>query len=479
MGLKKVFPESQNMAIRYLTLILLLLFSPANIFSQDSVTNFIDSFAIDTTVIGKTKEFNQAAARQGKFYWDSHIRLRHEFWNNQDDLNEDLDDLYSFFRLKLYLGGGLRPSENTEIYTRLIYEGRYYGHKGTGDSIGNDKYFNPERHYMEVVFGQLFFKWKNIANTPLAITIGRQNLHDQGFGNQWLIGDGTPLDGSKTFYFNAARINYAFNEYTSLDLVSLVSFAEDPIVLYSQVDKSVTNITDEYGGWLWFKHQLSPQFPYRAYYLFKHEVGGGNLQRKEISNIHTLGFHIKPENKHLWLDAQMAVQAGNYGQVSRKGLGVFMYGGYQHKENNWSIKAGPWYMYLSGDNPDTESFESFNNLYGGYPNDDELFINTWVRESGLSMWTNINLFGAYLEYMPSPKLNIRAWYHLMYANHLNHGDFFGQGTYRGQMVMLKVMKEFGKRLKAYYMFEYLWAGDYYFIGADNVILSRINLEWYF
>ena len=46
-------------------------------------------------------------------------------------------------------------------------------------------------------------------------------------------------------------------------------------------------------------------------------------------------------------------------------------------------------MYLTGDDPETENFEAFNNLYGGYPNDDELYINTWARESGTSMWTNI------------------------------------------------------------------------------------------
>jgi len=102
-----------------------------------------------------------------------------------------------------------------------------------------------------------------------------------------------------------------------------------------------------------------------------------------------------------------------------------------------------------------------------------------MRESGTSMWTNINLYGAYLEYMPTPKYNIRFWYHLMRANQLVNGNFFGMGKNRGHMIMLKAMGEFGKRFKAYYMFQYLWPGDFYFNGADNAILSRINLEWHF
>jgi hypothetical protein len=47
------------------------------------------------------------------------------------------------------------------------------------------------------------------------------------------------------------------------------------------------------------------------------------------------------------------------------------------------------------------------------------------------------------------------------------------------MVMLKCMADISWRLKAYYMFEYLWPGDFYFSSADNAILSRINFEWYF
>jgi hypothetical protein len=450
-----------------------------HISAQDTLRSIADTVAIDTAMLGKTKEFDDQTARKGKIFWDSHIRLRHEFWNNQEDLNDDLDDLYSFTRLKLYLGGGFRPSKNTEIYARFINESRYYGHKGTSDTINNDHLWRPERHYFEIVIGQLYFKWKNIANDHLDITLGRQNLHDKGFGNQWLIGDGTPLDGSKTFYYNSLRLTYRFNKYTSIDLVGLASFAEDPMVLYSQAEKSVTNITDEQGGWIWFKHRMNPKFPYHAYYIYKHENGGGGFQRQETSNIHTFGFHIMPESEYLWLDAQMAVQAGEYGQVSRSGIGTILYGGYQYKGHKWSLKAGPWYMYLSGDNPATEKFEAFNNLFGGYPNDDELYLNTWMRESGTSMWTNINLYGAFLEYMPTPKYNIRLWYHLMRANQIVTGDFFGTRKNRGHMIMLKAMGEFGERFKAYYMFEYLWPGDFYFNGADNAILSRINLEWHF
>lgn len=445
----------------------------------DTFTLIQDSLSIDTLSIGSTKEFESTESRAGMLYWDASVRLRHEFWNNQEDLNTDLDDLFSFLRLKLHAGGGIRPTRNTELYAHLVTELRYYGHKGTGDSIKNENLYDPQRHFFEIVIGQLYFTWKNIAGTPLSMKIGRQNLHDQGFGEQWLIGDGTPNDGSKTFYYHSARLNYRFNDYTSLDVVGLVNYREDPLVIFSEADRTVTNITDEQGGFIWFKHRIGEQFPYRVYYLYKHEPGGGGFHREESSNIHTAGLHIKPETTHLWLNGQIALQTGTYGEYPRRGIGTMVYGGFQNRTDNWMFRAGPWYTYLSGDKPGTERFEAFNNLYGGYPNDDELYLNTWANESGLSMYTNLNLIGAYLEYTWAQKYNLRFWYHWMLAAEPVTGDFFGEGKSRGHMIMMKAMTEITKRLKAYYMFEYLWTGDFHFVGADNAILSRINFEWYF
>ncbi|MFY0626119.1 MAG: hypothetical protein JXR07_07490 [Reichenbachiella sp.] len=448
--------------------------------SNDSINSkYQKENAIDTTELGHTKEFAQKINTFKNIDWDSHVRARHEFWNNQETLNDDIDDLYSFIRVKLHLGGGIRVSENIRIYTRIVSEGRFYGHKGSLDSTVNDYFQERERGKFELLLAQFNFEWKNLLNNKLDIKIGRQNLHDQGFGGQWLIGDGTPLDGSKTFYFNAARFTYSINKYSSLDLVGVINTAEDPLVIYSDNDITRTNITNEQGGWVWYKNKYFDQYPIDFFYLFKHENGGGGYQREEESNIHTVGFHLKPEVGLFWADAQFAAQTGTYGELDRRGLGSIIYAGLQFKNHRSSFKVGPWYMYLSGDDPNTENFEAFNNLFGGYPNDDELYINTWAKESGTSMWTNINLPGLFVEYMPTYKYNLRFWYHYMRANENMTGEFYGQGKERGHMIMFKGMAEFTNNFKAYYMFEFLAAGNFYFQSADNAILNRINLEWYF
>ena len=129
------------------------------------------------------KEFEQLIETDNRFFWVSYVRARHESWNNQEDLNDDLDDLYSFFRVKLYLGAGYKPTKNTQLYARLVNESRFYGHKDTGDTLKNDHLWRPQRHYFELVFAQLFFEWKNIGQLPLSFKIRRQYLHNKGFGS--------------------------------------------------------------------------------------------------------------------------------------------------------------------------------------------------------------------------------------------------------------------------------------------------------
>lgn len=148
------------------------------------------------------KEFEPFADNDQKFHWESYIRLRHELWDNQEDLNSNFDDLYSFLRVKLYLGAGYKPAKNLKIYARIVNESRFYGHKVDGDSLNNDHFWRPEKHYFELVLPQLYVLWENVGGSELDIKIGRQYLRNVGFGDQWLIGDGTPIDGSKTFYFN-------------------------------------------------------------------------------------------------------------------------------------------------------------------------------------------------------------------------------------------------------------------------------------
>jgi len=77
----------------------------------DSLLTSKDSVAIDTANVGDTKEFAQIKQKEDKLFWDAHVRLRHEFWNNQEDLNDDLDDLYSFLELNSMSAEAFAPQK--------------------------------------------------------------------------------------------------------------------------------------------------------------------------------------------------------------------------------------------------------------------------------------------------------------------------------------------------------------------------------
>ena len=57
------------------------------------------------------------------------------------------------------------------------------------------------------------------------LRIGRQDfLGPDMYGEGFLLMDGSPADGSRTFYFNAAKLRWKINEKNSLDFV----YIDDP-----------------------------------------------------------------------------------------------------------------------------------------------------------------------------------------------------------------------------------------------------------
>ena len=56
----------------------------------------------------------------------------------------------------------------------------------------------------EVFIDNLFVKWTIPGRLPLTITAGRQDIF---LGEGFVIADSAPLDGSRSYYFNALRLD--------------------------------------------------------------------------------------------------------------------------------------------------------------------------------------------------------------------------------------------------------------------------------
>ena len=63
-------------------------------------------------------------------------------------------------------------------------------------------------------------KWNNVFDLPLTITAGRQDISLGDPLNWWLVMDGTPDDGSWTFFLDSIRLTYEAKEIkTKFDVI--------------------------------------------------------------------------------------------------------------------------------------------------------------------------------------------------------------------------------------------------------------------
>ena len=117
-------------------------------------------------------------------------RFRIETYDNAISLDEGATDSNSYTRNKTVLGFLWNPSSKWEIGFKFANENRTYLAPKSKQASWN-----------EVFVDTLYVKWKNVADLPLTLTLGRQEwpMH---FGDGFIIMDGT-LDGSRSFYFNA------------------------------------------------------------------------------------------------------------------------------------------------------------------------------------------------------------------------------------------------------------------------------------
>ena len=73
------------------------------------------------------------------------------------------------------------------------------------------------------IIDKLNVEWKKPLDLPVTVTVGRQDIN---LGDNWLVGDGTPLDGSFTTFLDAARATWELKEYhTTIDAIGIVQYA--------------------------------------------------------------------------------------------------------------------------------------------------------------------------------------------------------------------------------------------------------------
>jgi len=295
------------------------------------------------------------------------LRIREVYVDNAVDLEDDNDDRNHFFRIRSALWGRCDVGEGFRIYARLTHEFRRYLHPEVD--------FEPD----EAIFENLYVRWTNAAGLPVDLTLGRQNVI---LGEGFLVMDGGPLDGSRTFYQNGLRATWRAASET-IDAVAISNPRKDEYLpVINDQDRNLVE-SDEVvlGAYVssrrWGGTELAP------YYFYKREDPRPAAPKR--LDLHTIGLRgARRISRSLKLVAEYALQHG------QRTDDVRAHGGYAYLQ----IPADPeghaltlGVVYLSGERD--RPLGAWNPLLSRWPKWSELYIYTLARESGVALWQNL------------------------------------------------------------------------------------------
>lgn len=441
------------------------------------------------------------------------LRLRQEYWENVTDLETLNAPDRDFFRLRTSLWGKVDFNPDLGVYARITNEARYYmgnympfeiapGKPGSATSE-SDQWDEDE-----LVIDNLYFDVKNLFGLPVDLRIGRQDFLGQ-YGEGFVLLDGTPGDGSRTYYFNAAKATLRLNKNHSVDFVYIYNRQTDDLLpsLYPARsdylsgyyhNKRILNVSDERGYVIYGKSKLNDYFAIEPYFIRKEEDSVGSYgdrapgPRSEL-HLNTIGGRVVFTAANWKVRAEYAHQYGEYdNDRDREGNGGYIFIG--QKYDNIILKP-EWELgcvYLSGDKQSSGSkHDGWNPLFSRSPMWNEVFAYTLVPET-LSdggaiggYWTNLRLYKLGLKLALASTTNLALSYQYLRADENTNVT----GTYapmysndskdRGHIGTFMLTHAFTKQIDGYLQAEYFAPGDFYGDDAEDSIFLRWQLQFKF
>ena len=401
-------------------------------------------------------------------------RLRLVTWDNAITLSEEADGTNAFTRHRTSVMGQLFVNPDLEVALKLTDEFRYY-------FVPTSREFNLD----EIFVDQLYIKWHNKYYLPGTLTLGRQNIL---LGELFTFMDGSPLDGSRCIYFNAARYDWNINKNWLLTLAYVYQdTTDDYLPIINERHQKLIEQPEE-GIVAYF----SGQFPgdngksvYDAYFIRK------NIKRTvegtSASNINTIGSRGEIKFDENWLLAgEAAYQFGKLKEPDRdKDRRAF--GGYFHVDysieldENFTQTAVLGGIYLSGDDGHSSNYKNWDPLFARWPKWSESYIYTQINEGGVADWTNLASIYGRVIYKIGSKFNFNLDYYYLRAiealGSSSSTTFFSDGLNRGTLIIGKFNYRIDEHMTGHFLWEWFDPGDFYFDEADNYSWVRAELMY--
>lgn len=414
----------------------------------------------------------------GWLTWGGDLRFRNEYLDNTLTLNTDAPLAeQDYFRYRARLWTSIKPTADLSLNARLAAEPRTWmrpaGYSPYKGNSGTD--------WGEGIIDNLNVQWKNILGQPLSVIVGRQDIM---LGEGWLTGDGTPYDGSWTYYLDSARISYEMKEqHTVIEAIGILQFAHDDAWLptINNQDRYQSE-QDEKGMILNIVNTSIPELNLNPYFIYKHDDKVNEVTAPKTgdnADIYTLGMRITGLVKEHWkYSVEGAYQFGEKQDLTIKypavssdyrdlsAFGVNTKFGYLFKDKlNNQVSLS--YEYLSGDDPKTKGDEMFDVLWGRYPRWSEIGLYSFAAETRVGQQNNYHRFGPSWNVTPMKNLDFTALYYVLIAPEstptreasatlFSHNDHF-----RGHFFSAILKYKFSRHLSGHLWGEVELPGDYY------------------
>jgi hypothetical protein len=437
------------------------------------------------------------------FSWGADLRIREEYFDNALTLsNNDPLHTQNLMRFRGRLWTSFAPVEGLSVNARIAAEPRLFLRPGFASTFRNAD--GTQREGMEWRYGiidNLNVKWNNIGGSPVSVTVGRQDMLFGDFWNWWLVADGTPGDGSWTYFLDAARVSVdAKGIKTKFDAVYIYQSARPDEWLPTLDNSWGYSLTEqnEQGIILYASNKSLKNTTIDAYFAYKRD--DQELANGDSGDIFTLGargtgyfaehFHYSIEGAYQFGEKQdptvrTPVNVGSLDRdISAFGANAKLSYLFKDKLNN---QAHLIFEYLSGDDPDTPNDdEIFDVLWGRWPRWSELYIYSYARETSgkIAQLNNLIRVGGGWTLSPVKKLSLGAYYNALFApeevpTRTVAGTLFSQdGNFRGHLMQAVAGYTFNTHLKGHLWAELVNQGDYY-TQSDLMTFLRweVNLTW--
>ncbi|MDR2426422.1 MAG: alginate export family protein [Endomicrobium sp.] len=420
-------------------------------------------FVIIAVLIVKQSVFSQDAFEKISFNFDGLARIRYEFLNNNSSLGISNDER-DYFRFK-FSGGVLADFFSIfSVYGKATTESRSYIYNADGDT---------RYDINEVIIDSLFINFPKLLGT-FDVKVGRIDLAANEYGEGFLFADGTPLDGSRTFYFNAARLRYTMPQ-SSIEFMTIYNSEFDELPVINSLDRKL-NDSQESALVLYARSQITNRLYIEPYYIWKNEKTDNNILylNKDVS-INTIGSYLRYDLTSIAFRAQAAAQLGNYDDETGRAFGGYVYADLPLLNIFKPLSVG--YIYLSGDDPNTKNVEAWNPLFSRYPWVSEILATLYSSESAVAYWTNLQLARIEANFKPYKKVSINTSYDFIYANAAiqnSTNNIFGDGLNRGNLIRCKISYGFSNNFGASALVEYFIPGDFYYKDAQDASFFRFE-----